>query len=182
MRALLGGLAIVTVVALIHHDDLSGSRPGDTPCPLGNACQAVKAASAVLHDPLLAISRIGPGEPIDGCHAVDGDTLRCGAERIRLLGIDAPELPGHCRSGRRCAPGDPFASTARLAAGLVGPLRIARAGRDHYGRTLALVAGRDGDLSCRQLAGHAAIYRADWDAGGRVAMTCPVTVRAATGR
>lgn len=29
------------------------------------------------------------------CHlvAVDGDTLRCGKERIRLLGIDAPGVP-----------------------------------------------------------------------------------------
>src|SRR3546814_4753345 len=28
---------------------------------------------------------------------VDGDTLRCGGTRIRLQGIDAPEMPGHCR-------------------------------------------------------------------------------------
>lgn len=31
--------------------------------------------------------------------AIDGDTLRCGRERIRLLGTDAPELPGHCQRG-----------------------------------------------------------------------------------
>ena len=31
------------------------------------------------------------------CTVVDGDPLRCGSERVRLLGIDAPELPGHCR-------------------------------------------------------------------------------------
>jgi endonuclease YncB( thermonuclease family) len=31
---------------------------------------------------------------ISSCHAIDGDTLRCGEERIRLVGIDAPELPG----------------------------------------------------------------------------------------
>jgi len=47
--------------------------------------------------------------------AVDGDTLRCadpGAPKlnflVRLDRIDAPEMPGHCRRGRDCAPGDPF--------------------------------------------------------------------------
>src|ERR1700712_1173347 len=51
---------------------------------------------------------------VEWCRVVDGDTLRCGNERVRLLGIDAPELPGHCRIGRACAPGDPYASTASL--------------------------------------------------------------------
>lgn len=53
-----------------------------------------------------------PTELVAGCTVTDGDTIRCGAERIRLLGIDAPELPGHCRSGRACAPGDPYGSIA----------------------------------------------------------------------
>ena len=50
--------------------------------------------------------------------AIDGDTLRCGRERIRLLGIAAPEMPGHCRRGRRCVEGDPVASRAALAAAI----------------------------------------------------------------
>lgn len=116
------------------------------------------------------------GEPLQGCRAVDGDTLRCGPERIRLLAIDAPELPGHCRTGRNCAPGDPYASTASLAAALTGPLTIERVGEDRYGRTLALVAGAGRDLSCWQLAGGHAIYKAAWDNGHRVARTCPKVV------
>ncbi len=47
--------------------------------------------------------------------AVDGDTLRCadplaprGYHLVRLAAIDAPEMPGHCRRGRDCAPGDPY--------------------------------------------------------------------------
>ncbi len=42
--------------------------------------------------------------------AIDGDTLRCANidPAVRLTGIDAPELPGHCRRGRDCAPVDPF--------------------------------------------------------------------------
>ncbi|KQX19366.1 MULTISPECIES: thermonuclease family protein [unclassified Sphingomonas] len=41
--------------------------------------------------------------------AIDGDTIRCHEPigRVRLAAIDAPEMPGHCRRGRNCAPGDP---------------------------------------------------------------------------
>ncbi len=76
---------------------------------------------------------------------IDGDTVRCGprhgGEVVRLLGIDAPEMPGHCRRGRACAPGDPFASKASLQAAvrLRGRVTIERHGRDRYGRTLAFV-------------------------------------------
>jgi micrococcal nuclease len=117
------------------------------------------------------------GESIAACRVVDGDTLRCGDERVRLLGIDAPELPGHCRTGRACVAGDPYASSASLEAALAPPLSIRRVGADRYGRTLAMVAGRNGDLSCWQLAHGAAIYREDWDNGGLVAAACPSAAR-----
>ncbi|KTR82509.1 hypothetical protein NS277_13445 [Novosphingobium barchaimii] len=111
-----------------------------------------------------------------GCSATDGDTIRCGNERIRLLGIDAPELPGHCRPGRGCAPGDPHASTSNLVAAMSGQLTIKRIGEDHYGRTLAMVAGSQGDLSCWQLRHDQVIYKANWDDGLNVARTCPSDV------
>ena len=112
------------------------------------------------------------------CRAVDGDTIRCGQERIRLLAIDAPELPGHCRRGRTCAPGDPKASTTSLAAAMQrGPLTIYRVGRDRYGRTLATVRAGTTDLSCWQLSRGQAIYRAAWDNGGRVRSICPAVAR-----
>ncbi|MBB4859231.1 endonuclease YncB(thermonuclease family) [Novosphingobium chloroacetimidivorans] len=112
-------------------------------------------------------------ETIGGCAVTDGDTIRCGDERIRLLGIDAPELPGHCRSGRNCAPGDPYASTSSLGAAMIGELTIKRVGQDDYGRTLAMVAGDKGDLSCWQLRHEQVIYKAEWDDGLNVARTCP---------
>ncbi len=102
------------------------------------------------------------------CRAVDGDTLRCGHERIRLIGIDAPELPGHCRPGRRCVVGDPFASRDSLARALVAPIAIERIGRDRYGRTLAFVSAGGEDLSCVQLRRKQARYRPDWDIGARI--------------
>lgn len=107
------------------------------------------------------------------CIAVDGDTLRCGRERVRLLGIDAPELPGHCQQGRHCAPGDPFASARSLRAALgQGPVVIRRIGTEHYGRTLALVRAGKTDLSCWQLSRGQAIYKPYWDTGGALAQIC----------
>jgi len=115
-------------------------------------------------------------EALAGCAVTDGDTIRCGGERIRLLGIDAPELPGHCRPGRDCVEGDPYASSSNLAAGMIGQLTIERTGQDHYGRTLAVVAGDQGDLSCWQLKHEQVVYKADWDDGFRVARACPGAV------
>ncbi|WP_066798581.1 thermonuclease family protein [Sphingomonas soli] len=108
------------------------------------------------------------------CVAVDGDTLRCGDERVRLLGIDAPELPWHCQQGRHCAPGDPYASTRSLRAALSrGPVSLRRFGTDHYGPTLALVSAGGVDLSCWQLSHGQAIYKSWWDNGGQLARICP---------
>ena len=90
----------------------------------------------------------------------DGDTIRlCSGERVRLIGIDAPERAG----SERCSP----RSRARLAGSrnprwcdhakaeqskaalervlATGAVRIERHGLDVYGRTLARVTmnGRD---------------------------------------
>jgi endonuclease YncB( thermonuclease family) len=43
---------------------------------------------------------------------------------VRLARIDSPEIPGHCRCRRACAPGDPIAAKAALAALIAGgPVR-----------------------------------------------------------
>jgi micrococcal nuclease len=93
--------------------------------------------------------------------AVDGDTLRCrGQGLVRLHSIDAPEMPGHCRRGRICTPGDPHASKASLAA-LVrsGPVTCRAEGRDRYGRMLARCESRRRDLSCEQVRRGQAVIR-----------------------
>ncbi|MDB5582370.1 MAG: hypothetical protein JWR80_7546 [Bradyrhizobium sp.] len=97
----------------------------------------------------LAVPAASRGETISGCRVVDGDTLNCAGERVRLLGIDAPELPGHCRQGRDCAPGDPFGSTASLESAVGPEMTIERVGQDRYGRTLAMVRGRAGPRAWR---------------------------------
>jgi micrococcal nuclease len=88
----------------------------------------------------------------------DGDTIRCGDERIRIENIDAPELPGSSRcssqsrqrlAGSKNPPWCDYAlaykSRDALAALLRGRVMIERTGVDQYGRTIARVSanGRD---------------------------------------
>ena len=104
---------------------------------------------------------------------IDGDTLVICGEHIRLLGMDAPETAGHCAVERRCVGGNPKASTASLAQAAKGrPIIITRTGKDHYGRTLALVSAGGQDLSCWQISQRQAVYVAKWDADGRVKRVC----------
>jgi micrococcal nuclease len=103
----------------------------------------------------------------------DGDTIKCSSQRIRLLGIDAPEMPGHCRRGRKCVKGDPFASKRSLARGLAqGRVRVQPVSTDRYGRTIAVVRAGGVNMSCWQLEHRAARYVARWDDGGRVGREC----------
>jgi endonuclease YncB( thermonuclease family) len=85
----------------------------------------------------------------DTCRFVsvhDGDTIQCGTERVRLLDIDAPELPGspRCegyRAARSWCDFDlGYKSRDALRAFLrQGPVGIKRQDKDKYGRTLAVV-------------------------------------------
>jgi len=93
-------------------------------------------------------------------HVIDGDTIRCGSTRVRLSGIDAPEMPGHCRPGRECTPGDPIASKENLRALLSnGPVQCERTDTDAYGRTVARCSAGGADLSCAQIAADHAVRR-----------------------
>lgn len=93
--------------------------------------------------------------------AIDGDTLRCARfGLVRLIGIDAPELPGHCRQGRVCTPGDGFASKDALVRLVKGRRVTCRTrGRDVYGRILARCDASGTDLSCAMVARGQAVRR-----------------------
>lgn len=111
------------------------------------------------------------------CTVTDGDTIRCGDERIRLTGIDAPEM-GRCPARRRCVEGDGPASKAALEAAVAGAeLRIVRLGVDFYGRTLGAVYADGVNIACSQLASGQADYIERWDNQRIVARDCPDLVR-----
>src|SRR5215216_5602931 len=96
-------------------------------------------------------------------YVVDGDTLRCGAERLRLLGIDAPEI-GRCSRWRVCAQGDGQAAKRSLVAALrLGPVRYQPVTVDRYGRQVVVAWAGSVNLSCWQLQRRQAIYKPKWD-------------------
>jgi micrococcal nuclease len=86
----------------------------------------------------------------------DGDSIRCNGERVRISGIDAPELPDSPRCDPRQLRTGPnpswcdfdlgFRSRDALRAFVArGEVVIRREGQDRYGRTLAMLTVHDRD-------------------------------------
>jgi endonuclease YncB( thermonuclease family) len=95
-----------------------------------------------------------------------------------LIGIDAPELPGHCHQGRRCVEGDPFASSEALQRLIhVSNLQIVVLGRDKYDRELANVYANGRNVACDLIAGGYAVYKPNWDNGNTVQEDCSISTR-----
>lgn len=105
------------------------------------------------------------GRTLEGrVQVVDGDTLRLGETRIRIKGIDAPEMEQTCyRSGRAYACGE---SARKALSGIVSGLnvRCRASGRDRYGRMLARCTVNDSDIGERMVTeGWAVSYGRDYD-------------------
>lgn len=104
------------------------------------------------------------------CHVAyvkDGDTWTCDdGQVVRAARIDAPELPGHCRAGRHCAPGDPFEARQALVDLVDGqnidctPVSASPRGGsayDRYGRIVATCSVNGTDIGEFMLAGGLAV-------------------------
>ena len=92
----------------------------------------------------------------------DGDNIRCGnvAGSMRLHGIDAPEMPGACRPGRACTPGDPYAARDYLRSLTSGrTVRCDIVDVDHYGRKVVDCTADGEKLGCAMIAGGHAVER-----------------------
>ena len=90
-------------------------------------------------------------------YITDGDTLKCNGTRIRLYSIDAPEMEGHCKEGRKCVDGDPYASKDYLISLTRSVVTCSPIEKDHYGRTVATCKSEQSEnISCDMVkAGHA---------------------------
>lgn len=106
--------------------------------------------------------------------AIDGDTVRCEGVRkpLRISGIDSPEMPGHCRRGRVCAPGDPHKAKAAMAALIKGKVTYDVIKVDLYGREIVVMYADGVNVSCSQIASGNAIFKPTWDAGKRIKAEC----------
>ena len=92
----------------------------------------------------------------------DGDNLRCSNVdgSMRLHGIDAPEMPGACRPGRDCTPGDPYAARDYLRSLTRGHnVRCDVVDVDHYGRQVVECTADGENIGCAMVAGGQAVTR-----------------------
>ena len=105
------------------------------------------------------------GRTLEGrAQITDGDTIRIGEARIRLKGIDAPEMGQRCsRSGRSYACGE---TSRRFLIDLVSGenVRCRATGRDRYQRILARCSVNGRDIGARVVEdGWAVSYGRDYD-------------------
>ena len=120
--------------------------------PLKFACSSVAVALACTLVVALGPSRYAEAarstnEPVSGpARVLDGDTLDVAGTRVRLEGIDAPELGQTCaaRNGGTWRCGSAAAIALERMIGN-GPVDCSTQGTDKYGRALALcrAGGRD---------------------------------------
>lgn len=96
---------------------------------------------------------------------VDGDTLICAGEPVRLVAINAREKNGTCRPGSPCTRATGKAATAELRRLTAGRrVTCQPVDTDRYGRTVARCRVAEADLSCSLVhTGHAA----EWPQFGR---------------
>jgi micrococcal nuclease len=107
----------------------------------------------------------GAGQP--RLLVIDGDTLRLGAERLRIENLDAPDIGSHARCALENRRGTAARAYAQRLVGQASRFEVLPAGRrDRYGRLVARVRldGQDfGEAMIR--AGHGRPWRgrsSDW--------------------
>lgn len=110
---------------------------------------------------VLAYLAMATSAAISGtAHVADGDTMRVGARRVRLSGVDAPELSQRCGpDSRKVACGATAAEWLRRR--VEGrPITCEQVDTDRYGRSVAIcrVAGEDIGAAIVE-AGWATAYR-----------------------
>jgi micrococcal nuclease len=124
--------------------DLSVTEPRTSPSVRGFSRTAKLFVRSLVVGLAFAIAGANApalAQPVSSCHAVDGDTITCSREVIRIENIDAAEMPPHAK----CAVEADLAIRAklfvidRLARGRVDLVRDQKRPKDRYGRTLALV-------------------------------------------
>lgn len=91
---------------------------------------------------------------------VDGDTIRVRGERVRIMGLDAPEMHARCPAEAEGA----RRATERMRELIAAGVALEPHGRDRYGRVLAVVTDAEGRDVARVMVSEG-LARAYW--GGR---------------
>ena len=171
LSMLLPGALVPSLVILIgyfvwYHQGVPGPVVADAPASARPAPAQAGAAPRPASMPRVIYGNAPPQERPAGAFTiqaavVDGDTLSSGGERLRLNGIDAPEMAQLCErggSGYRCG------EQARAALGQIigsGALTCWSIGVDRYDRRVVRCMNEQGqDISAAMVAaGWAMAYR-----------------------
>lgn len=102
---------------------------------------------------------------------VDGDTLAIGSSRIRLQGLDAPEMGQQCRQSGRSYDCGRQARDALVEAIDGGTIACKARRKDRYGRLVAICYLGDVDLGRRIVEEGWAVASGDYDLAERLART-----------
>lgn len=114
-----------------------GRRRRRVPRFAGVVVFALMLGSLALFQAWQSRAVVVPAPALLAVQAVDGDTLRADGQRIRLSGIDAPELAQTCRDARGQAWSCGTAAREHLASLARQGVTCTRRGEDRYGRMLA---------------------------------------------
>jgi endonuclease YncB( thermonuclease family) len=106
------------------------------------------------------------GRSLEGrAHAVDGDTIRIGDNRLRLRGIDSPEMRQSCYRGNQPYFCGEMARNALIGMILHQQVQCRSSGRDRYKRLLVRCTAGGNDLNARMVEeGWAVSYGRDYEA------------------
>ncbi len=86
---------------------------------------------------------LASGQDTGRPRVIDGDTFEIAGEKIRIRGVDTPEMKSKSEVERRAAQ----AAKDELERLLGTGYSINRLGRDKYGRTVGEVYNRDGEIA-----------------------------------
>lgn len=114
--------------------------------PLGVVAAVLGALLAAYNEPWFD-DLFAPHSFTGAARVVDGDSLEIGTQRVRLYGIDAPELAQHCTGADGRDYGCGREARERLAAVIAGrAVSCRREGRDRFRRVLARCQAGDAEL------------------------------------
>ncbi len=97
-------------------------------------------------------------------YAIDGDTLAAGAERLRLIGIDAPEADQSCGEGQNVWTCGDAARDALAKFASAPDAYCAGSSRDRYGRVLVRCRLGETDINAELVRQGVAVASGDYHA------------------